>query len=164
MSKSGVIRSLSRLLAGGLFVLWSITGLTTGALAFVLVSPEEVALERAKGGPPLARGFTKSDTEGPEIVLVRPSSLANIPSPLDIELRFLPKAPSKIVRKSLRVLYGFFELNVTDRLIEHAELTGSGILAKDAALPAGSHSITIEITDDFDRVGRKTFFFEISEE
>ena len=164
MLATGVNRGLSHLLIRGSFVIWAMTGLTTAAQAFVLVSPEEAALERAKGTPPLVRGFVKSNIEGPEIVLVSPRSLENVLAPLDIELRFLPKAPSKIVRDSLRVLYGFFGLNITERLTRHSEMTPYGILAKDADLPAGSHSITIEISDDRKRVSRKTFLFEIKEE
>ena len=156
-------RRLSRLLIGSLFVISAMAALTTASQAFVLVSPDEVANERAKGKPPLTRGLTIRSTGGPEIVLVSPRSLQNIPSPLDIELRFLPSSPSKIARDSLRVLYGFFGFNVTDRLIKHAEVTPSGILARGATLPAGSHSITIEISDDLNRVSRKTFLFEIKE-
>lgn len=158
-----VNRGLRRLLIGGVSVIWAMVSLTTASHAFVLVTPEEVAREQAKGQPPLARSLIKRDTGGPEIVLVSPPSLENILSPLDIELRFLPKAPSKIARDSLRVLYGFFEFNVTDRLTGHAEVTPSGILAKDAVLPAGSHSITIEISDDLDRISRKTFLFEVKD-
>ena len=94
---------------------------------------------------------------------MRPGSTESIPSPLDIELRFILKPPSKFVQNSLRVLYGFFGLDVTDRLAKHAQLTAEGILAKNAALPAGSHSITIEISDDRGRVGRKEFSFEIKD-
>ncbi len=97
-------------------------------------------------------------------MLVTPSGLQTIPSPLDIELQFLPKPPSKIVVDSLRARYGFFGFDVTDRLTKNAKVTPSGILAENADLPAGSHSITIEISDDRERVGRKTFRFEIKEE
>ena len=139
---------LSRLLIGGLFVIWAMATLTTPSRAFVLVSPEEVARERLRGEPPRVRGSARGgDFGGPEIVLVNPHSLKNIPSPLDIELRFMPNPPSRIVRDSLRVLYGFFGTNITDRITKHAEVTPSGLLAKNAKLPAGSHSIPIEISD-----------------
>ncbi len=100
----------------------------------------------------------------PEIVLVSPRSLKNISSPLDIELRFPTKSPPKIVSNSLRVLCGFFGFDITDRLTGNAEVTQSGILAKKADLPAGSHSITIEISDDRDRIEHGTFLFEIENE
>ncbi len=151
----------SRVLVGGLIVLWAMTASTSSSRAFTLVSPDEVARERAKGDPPRLRGAAKGDIGGPQIVLVTPSGLQTIPSPLDIELRFLPQPPSKIVTNSLRARYGFFGFDVTDRLTKNAKVTPSGILAENADLPAGSHSITIEISDDRDRVGRKTFSFEI---
>ena len=108
---------------------------------FVLVTPDEVARERAKGDPPRSlrfRSLGHGKAGVPEIVLVSPASLTNISSPFNIELKFLPKWPSKIVRDSLLVLYGFFALNVTDRLTKHAEVTSSGILVKGAELPPGS--------------------------
>ena len=155
---------LSRLLIGGLFVIWAMATLTTASRAFVLVSPEEVARERSRGEPPRVRGSASGDFGGPEIVLVNPRSLKNIPSPLDIELRFMPHPPSRIVRDSLSVLYSFSGFIITDRITKHAEVTPSGILAKNAKLPAGSHSITIEISDNRERVGRETYRFEIKDE
>lgn len=131
--------------------------------AFVLVSPEEVARERARGEAPRTRSFIAVDPEAPEIELLRPPSLDNVTAPTDIELRFLPKAPSKIDKDSLRVLYGFFELDVTERLTGHAEVTPYGLLARNAVLPAGTHRITVEISDDRERVGRRTFELEIAE-
>jgi len=154
-------RGLIRLLVGALVVTVAMVSLMTASRAFILITPEEVAGERAKGEPPRVRGPVKGDIGGPDIVLVRPGSTDSIPSPLDIELQFVLKPPSKIVQNSLRVLYGFFGLDVTDRLAKHAELTPAGILARNASLPAGSHSITIEISDDRGRVGRKEFSFEI---
>ncbi|MDX1432289.1 MAG: hypothetical protein R3286_07545 [Gammaproteobacteria bacterium] len=139
----------------------ALTAVAPGAAAFVLVTPEEAALERAEGEPRRTRGLTPGVRGAPEIVLVKPRPLKNIPAPTDIELKFLPTPPSRIVWDSLRVLYGFLELDVTERVTRHAEKTASGLLAKDAVLPAGSHSITIEISDDRQRVGRKTFELEI---
>ena len=153
-----------RMLVGGLIVLCAMAVSTSASRAFTLVSPDEVARERAKGVPPQVRGAAKGDIGGPQIVLVAPNGMKTIPSPLDIELRFIPKAPSKIIRESLRARYGFFGFDVTDRLTKHAKVTQSGILAENADLPAGSHSITIEIADDRDRVGRRTFQFEIKDE
>lgn len=152
-----------RAVATLLIAVWTAAAFTTAARAFVLISPDEAARQLAKGTPPNMRGPAAGDIGGPEILLVHPGSLTNIPSPLDIELQFRPKAPSKIVRDSLRVLYGFFGFDVTDRLTKHAQVTASGIRANHAELPAGSHSITIEVSDDRHRVGRKTFRFEIKE-
>ena len=154
----------SRVLVGGLIVLSAMAVSASSSRAFTLVSPDEVARERARGDPPALRGGAKGDIGGPEIVLVTPRGLETVPSPLDIELRFLPKAPAKIIRDSLRASYGFFGFDVTERLTRNAKVTASGILAKTADLPAGSHSITIEISDDRARVGRKTFQFEIEEQ
>ena len=154
-------RERRRFMAVALLIACGMSASVTASQGFVLVSPEEVARERAKGEPPRTRSFLGTDPGAPEIVLLKPLSLSNVTAPTDIELRIMPKSPAKIVWDSLRVLYGFFGLDVTDRLTEHAEVTSAGILARDAVLPAGSHRITIEITDDRQRVGRRTFEFEV---
>jgi hypothetical protein len=149
----------------GLSVAMSITaGSTATVKAFLLITPEEAARERSKGPPVRFRGLAKGDVGGPGIVLVQPGSTVSVESPLDIELKFILKPPAKIVRNSLRVLYGFFGLDVTDRLTKHAALTPAGIVAKNASLPPGSHSITIEISDDRGRKSRREFNFDIKEE
>lgn len=152
------------LIIGGLIALSAMAVSTSSSRAFTLVSPDEVARERAKGDAPRLRGAAKGDMGGPQILLVTPRGMESVPSPLDIELRFIAKAPSKIVRESLRASYGFFGFDVTERLTRNAKVTASGILARNADLPAGSHSITIEIRDDRERIGRKTFQFEIREQ
>jgi hypothetical protein len=144
-----------------LIALSAMAASTSSLQAFSLITQDEAARERMKGK---TRGFSAASSGNsgrPQIFLVSPSKLSGIPSPLDIELRFIPAAPSKIVGKSFRALYGFCAFDVTDRLTKHAEVTPTGILAKNAELPGGSHSITIQISDDRDRVGSKTFRFEI---
>ena len=128
----------------------------TGARAFVLEPPGATAGDGA--------GSVDHHDGPPKIILVSPRSLRGVSSPLEIELRFLTSPDSKILRDSIRVLYGFFGFDITDRLTKNADVTPTGILAKEADLPSGSHSITIEVSDDRDRVARKTFEFDVKEE
>ena len=156
-------RLLLRSILGLVGTILALSASLSPSYAFLLVTPDEAIRERSKGKQPKFRGESRIIFGAPGIVLVTPQSTRNIPSPLNIELRFVPTPPSKIVQNSLRVFYGFFGLDVTDRLTKHAVLTASGIVAKNAELPSGSHSITIEISDDQGRVSRKSFDFRIKD-
>ncbi len=128
----------------------------TGAGAFVLEPPGTTADHGA--------GSVNRHDGPPEIILVSPRSLKGVSSPFEIELRFRTSPHSKIVLGSIRVLYGFFEFDITDRLTRNAIVSPSGILAKNADLPSGSHSVTIEVSDDRDRTARKTFEIDVKDE
>jgi len=117
---------------------------------------------------PAAANSTKTarpaaDGAGPSIILLQPSLSAITRGPVDIQVRFLASQGSRINVKSLRVLYGWFGIDVTDKLLEHARVTADGFFAKDTDLPSGHHKVTVEVKDDQNRVGRKTFRFEIPE-
>ena len=135
---------------------------SAGPRAFVLVTPEEFAREQREAAPSRSLGG-KREPQSPDIVLVRPAAPHDILSPADIELRFLAKDQAQVDMRTLRVLYGMFGINITARLLKHASLTDSGIVAKEATLPAGSHTITIEIADSRNRVARESFRFIVKE-
>ena len=155
---------LCRIPIQALLTICAMAALTMAAQAFDPESPVQTARERVGTNVLQLLGSGDRDDGMPEIILVSPRLPIVVSSPLDIELRFLTTPPSKIVRGSVRVLYGLFDLDITDRLTANAEVTQFGILAKNAVLPAGSHSITIEVSDDRNRIARKTFVFEIKNE
>ncbi len=135
-----------------------------GQRGFVLVTPSEVARERQmQDSAPSRSAEAKRDSQSPDIMLIRPASLHDIASPTDIELRFRAKDEAHVELRTLRVLYGMFGIDITPRLLKHATITESGILAKEANLPAGSHQITIEIADNRSRVARESFRFIVKE-
>ena len=124
--------------------------------------------QTAAVGTPAAAVSTKpappaTDGAGPSIVLLQPSLSAITSGPVDIQVRFLAARGARIDIKSLRVFYGWFGIDVTDKLLEHARVTADGFIAKDTELPSGNHKVTVEVKDDHNRVGRKTFRFEIPE-
>ena len=150
------IRALAAICAVAVF--------TTVAKAFEAKPPSAATQERVGASVLQLLGAENHANRMPEIVLVNPRLPIQVSSPFDIELQFLAAPPAKIVRTSLRVLYGFFGFDITERLTENAEVTEFGVLAKNANLPSGSHNITIEIADDHDRITRKTFQFEIRDQ
>ncbi len=131
---------------------------------FVLVTPFELARdERLRDSTPPRSPEPKRELQSPDIVLLRPATLHDVLSPTDIELQFLAKEQTQIDMRTLRVMYGTFGINITDRLMKHATVTDAGIVAREASLPAGSHLITIEIADNQKRVTRESFRFIVKE-
>ena len=131
--------------------------------SFALITSDEYNRERERPATVFRSLGPPRDSQSPDIILVRPTSLSAISSPTDIELRFLPKDQARIEMRSLRVLYGTFGINVADRLIKHATVTDTGVVAREARLPAGSHWITVEIADSRNRVSRESFRFIVKE-
>ena len=70
----------------------------------------------------------------PEINVLQPMIGVKIISPTDIVLSFKAKAGSKIDIDSLKFLYGWLGLNITDRIKENAKITVSGLLANNVTL------------------------------
>ncbi len=156
-------RWLYRVSIPAFVAIFAMVALTTAAQALDSKSPDETSRESIAATVLQMRTSGDQGNGMPEIVLVSPRLPMKISSPIDIELRFLAMPPAKIVRGSLRILYGFFGFDITERLTKDAEVTQFGIVAKNADLPAGSHSITIEVSDDHNRIARKTIHFEITE-
>lgn len=118
---------------------------------------ESVVPESAKASGPAGQAAP------PRIILLQPKAATITNGPINIELRFLAAAGSRIDVKSLRVLYGWLGIDVTERLLKHAEVNARGLIARHAELPPGHHKVTVEVQDNRNRVGRKTFRFEIPE-
>jgi hypothetical protein len=81
--------------------------------------------------------------------------------PVDISVRFSPGPGARIVLDSLHIRYGLIGLDVTDRIRKAATVTEQGIEAPGAALPAGSHSMSVEISDSAGRTTRQAFKFRV---
>jgi hypothetical protein len=142
-------------------LLWTTAGFSQARAGeeFHLVTPEEHAREQAQGQP--RDPSPPSHPEAPRIEIVEPSNLNNILTPARIEIRFLPQQNQTIDVNTLRVLYGWLEVDITDRIRKYCEVTPSGITADKAKLPPGSHRITVQIADTAGLVGRKEFFYRV---
>jgi hypothetical protein len=99
--------------------------------------------------------------DGPLIEIVTPDATTPVHAPVDITVRFEPGPGSRIVLDSLHIRYGIIGLDVTDRIRQAARVTEQGIEASGASLPAGSHSMSIEISDSAGRTTRQAFRFRV---
>ena len=126
---------------------------------FWLVTPEEMLQSisakpsfKAKVVPPL---------DAPTIDVITPKLDSPIGSPTPILLKFIPKIPANVKPETFRAYYGSFQIDITNRLLGVAQVTSQGINLREASLPKGNHTITLNIQDSEGRVGSKTIEFEI---
>ena len=134
---------------------------------FMLVSEEEYLLQLDQKKPPRQkmklkmRSISGADQESPLITINSPSVTSELHSPIRIDINFKAPDDANIQADSLKVMYGWLSLDITERIRQHAQISHSGILAENVELPVGKHNITIEITDTMERSAEKEFSFEI---
>jgi hypothetical protein len=157
-----------RTLIFGLFALFATVG---RAAAWALITKEEFEQDSAAphldgslaGTQPLSRSIRPSSRpyDLPIIEVDQPDITKPIKPPVTIRIRFRPKEGATIDLTSFRVTYGSLALDITKRIIEHARVSASGLLANNADVPAGRHRVTLRVADNIHRVGIRTFEFTV---
>jgi hypothetical protein len=129
------------------------------AAEWSLVTNEEFSREQA--APHIEESFALPPQGVPDIEIDQPDQTKPIKSPVTIRISFRAQDGALIDRSSFRVTYGWFGIDITQRILEHAQLTSQGITAADAQLPSGRHRVTIQIADNRRRVATRTFEFTV---
>jgi hypothetical protein len=91
----------------------------------------------------------------------QPDTAKPIKSPITIIVHFRAQDGAVINPSSIRVTYGWLGIDITRRVLEHAELTVDGLTATNAQLPSGKHSVTISIRDSRGREAVRNFDFSV---
>jgi len=100
------------------------------------------------------------DDTAPKIELLRPDiDDGDLRSPLVFELRFEAYGDAAIDLETLKITYGW--KNITKRIIKDAEVSETGILARDADIPPGRYSIQVQIRDSKKRLSKRKFKFTV---
>lgn len=142
-------------------LLWLVV--TPAAQAFLLVSPDEFA--RSEAAPHIeTKAVLVSEPGAPEIVVISPQAKGRIQTPMDIRLAFVPAEGSQIDRESIRILYGWLKLDITDRVLKHASFSTTELSASGADIPAGNHKILIRVSDNRGRTGERVVRFTAVED
>jgi len=112
---------------------------------------------------PLSRSIrpTSRPHDSPIIEVDQPDVTKPIKPPVTIRVHFRPKEGATIDLTSFRVTYGWLALDITKRIMEHAHVSASGLLANNADVPAGRHRVTLQVADNMHRVGIRTFEFTV---
>ncbi len=92
----------------------------------------------------------------PVIQVIHPST-EPIPSTLNVDINFFNPSGTKIRPETLKVYYGWFNIDVTEQIMQYAVVNQFGISAKHIELPPGRHRFTLEIND----TGKQLFSKEI---
>ncbi|RAU22441.1 hypothetical protein CU669_06970 [Paramagnetospirillum kuznetsovii] len=116
------------------------------AMAETLITAAEAAL-------PAASGITmRGVTRGPGVKLINPSE---VKSPFNLKVAFEPHGGAKIEPSSVKVVYlKSPTVDITDRVKPF--VTADGIDMGKAEVPAGQHSIRVDVKDSDGRAGSAT--------
>jgi hypothetical protein len=125
----------------------------------MLVSDEEVRISNINKSTIQPKAV--SVPGAPSIEVLSPQLGNNINSPTQIDVKFAPKNPAIIKPETFRALYGSFQIDITKRLLNVAQVSTQGIHVTEANLPKGSHKITMSVEDTEGRVGFKSIEFDI---
>ncbi len=140
------------------------------AAAWALITKEEFERESAAlhleeslaATQPLSRSIRRtSRPDAPIIEVEQPNETKPIKAPVTIRIHFRPKEGATIDPTSFRVTYGLLAVDITKRVMEHAHVSASGMLANNADIPAGHHRVTLQVADNMHRVGIRTFEFTV---
>lgn len=130
------------------------------AHAWSLISKEE--FEREEAAARIAEAPAVAQPGAPVISVDEPDDTKPVSSPVTIRISFHPQQGATIDTKSFRATYGFLGIDITQRIIDNAEFSASGLFAKNAQLPSGHHQVTLQIADNLRRVGNRTIEFTIA--
>lgn len=119
-----------------------------------LITPEELAADQVTHGSSIGALSMPLPVSGaPEIRLVKPEDAVRTRSPLDIQLVFKAQDNAGIEPDSFRVLYGFFQKDITSRILKYGVLTEQGVLARHVEIPPGEYRLLVQVADKHQRMG-----------
>jgi hypothetical protein len=133
---------------------------------FELLSKREYQSELGARAAPHAQLVLKSaDMDAPTITVVKPDKSGAIQPPVDIDVRFKPAQGATVNIGSLKIMYGFLKLDITQRILTApgVKVSADGLTANGARLPAGSHKLLIEVADNYGRTARQPVEFTVKE-
>ena len=131
---------------------------------FELLSAREYSAELAARGAPGAQfALRAGDLYAPSITVLKPNHSAPIKPPVDIDVQFAAAQGATVNVSTLKILYGFLNLDVTQRILQApgVQVSAEGLKASGAELPRGSHKLVIQIADNLGRVGRQPVDFTV---
>jgi hypothetical protein len=135
-----------------------------GAAGFQLLSAGEYRSElAARAAPGASLALRSADLDAPTITVVSPAGSGAITPPVDIDLRFKAAPGATVDPKTLKILYGFLKIDVTQRIVSApgVEISAGGLKANGARLPSGDHKLLIEVADNLGRTARQPLEFTV---
>ena len=128
--------------------------------AFELVTYEEAyeSFKHEEKGSSLNL-LSENQNLRPTIHVKRPQLLSKpLSNPLSIELIFLP-LDSPLLPETFKAYYGFFRVDITERILNNVTVGSSGVNIENAEIPSGKHKIFISIEDKKGRLVERSIRF-----
>jgi hypothetical protein len=134
------------------------------AETFQLITQEEyqAQLGHEPASRPAYKSLMLTDPDAPKITILSPQGQHTLIPPVNIEVRFEAGQDSQINPESVKILYGWLNLDITKRIKDKATITETGIVARQVTFPAGKHNLKIQITDTRGRKAEKKFRFSVA--
>jgi len=149
------VRSVNAMFATAMMLVATVVGFIKSASAMELITQEEAKLPNGISG---SRGITL----GPLIILVSPPAAAGmIKSPLNLKIKFESRGGVKVDEDSVVLTYQKNPpIDLTQR--SRSFISIHGINIENATVPAGTHSIRVDVKDVQGRSNFLEFGFTIT--
>ena len=149
------VRSVNAMFATAMMLVATVVGFIKSASAMELITQEEAKLPDGISG---SRGITL----GPLIILVSPPATAGmIKSPLSLKIKFESRGGVKVDEDSVVLTYQKNPpIDLTQR--SRSFISIHGINIENATVPAGTHSIRVDVKDVQGRSNFLEFGFTIT--
>jgi hypothetical protein len=149
------VRSVNAMFATAMMLVATVVGFIKSASAMELITQEEAKLPDGISG---SRGITL----GPLIILVSPPATAGmIKSPLNLKIKFESRGGVKVDEDSVVLTYQKNPpIDLTQR--SRSFISIHGINIENATVPAGTHSIRVDVKDVQGRSNFLEFGFTIT--
>jgi hypothetical protein len=100
---------------------------------------------------------------GPLIDILKPEAVADlkVKAPFAIAVRFKSQPDAAIDPATFKVMYGAFKLDITSRITKFVKVTKDGFSLENAQIPTGKHRLTMQVTDEKQRVAERELRVEV---
>ena len=130
------------------------------AAPLMLVTQQEMTASNS--APPKLTPKFVPEKDAPKIEVAAPNLTAPLTSPMPIQMNFAATSPATIKPETFKVLYGAFQIDVTQRLLSTAKVTAQGMNVPEASLPSGKHKLHLSVEDSIGRKGYRLVEFQIN--
>lgn len=125
----------------------------------MLISDAEFAESQA--APLMFSTKAIPEKDAPRVEIMMPTVSARLKSPIQVQAAFVTTAPATVRPETFKALYGAFQIDITQRLLNVAKISPQGVNVQEAKLPSGHHKLQLLLEDSMGRQGRQTIEFDI---
>ena len=118
-------------------------------------------MEASNSAPPTFTPKFVPEKDAPKIEVAAPNLTAPLTSPMPIQVNFAATSPATVKPETFKVLYGAFQIDVTQRLLSAAKVTAQGMNVQEASLPSGKHKLHLLVEDSLGRKGYRLVEFQV---